>query len=249
MRHAALKLELEAGQGKHHMPRKWPQEHDDELRRLHGEGLSFAEIANKISSRFRFYYTRNACIGRALRIGLTKNVREVLRDRTRAAIRCEEAKAIQRQMRGEANTAAEPPPRRRRRYKVVQPFEAAPQDLIEATGLPHVKRSTIPAGSTASRVISAIKKKTREFGDANIIDTRPMRCVEIEPLNLSIMDLTENTCRWPAGGYPDDTPITFCGHWCPKEVPYCFDHQRLSIGIGTPSERSAHRLSTTADAA
>ena len=52
---------------------KWPTEHDDALKEFFARGLSFAKIAAEINARFRgASYSRNACIGRAHRLGLTK---------------------------------------------------------------------------------------------------------------------------------------------------------------------------------
>lgn len=61
-----------------------------------------------------------------------------------------------------------------------------------------------------------------------------MRCAEIEPLHLTLLDLESNDCRWPYG----DRQITFCGHpiLCGS---YCSAHYQLSIGPGTASERAA----------
>lgn len=44
----------------------------DRLRELHTKNISFAEIANHLSDEFKMRITRNACIGKAERIGLPK---------------------------------------------------------------------------------------------------------------------------------------------------------------------------------
>jgi GcrA cell cycle regulator len=50
----------------------WASEHSDALRELLGHGLSFAETANAINTKFGTDYTRNATIGRARRLGLIR---------------------------------------------------------------------------------------------------------------------------------------------------------------------------------
>ena len=61
-----------------------------------------------------------------------------------------------------------------------------------------------------------------------------LRCAEIEPLHLDLLDLDRHHCRWPYG----DQNITFCGH--SKMVgSYCLAHFQLSVGPGTASERAA----------
>lgn len=44
--------------------RSWPAEKTAKLKRLHGEGLTFSQIAKRMGK------TRNACIGKANRLGL-----------------------------------------------------------------------------------------------------------------------------------------------------------------------------------
>src|SRR5262245_4708307 len=48
----------------------WAPEHSDALRELIAKGLSFAEAARAINSRFNTSYTRSAALGRARRLRL-----------------------------------------------------------------------------------------------------------------------------------------------------------------------------------
>lgn len=41
----------------------------DRLKELHGKDMSFARIANQLSAEFKFRVSRNACIGKATRLG------------------------------------------------------------------------------------------------------------------------------------------------------------------------------------
>lgn len=51
-----------------------------------------------------------------------------------------------------------------------------------------------------------------------------LRCVEVDPQNLTIYELTDETCHWPYGEVP---PLTYCGHpiFCGS---YCGAHFYLS---------------------
>lgn len=51
--------------------RAWPQDHIDELKKLVGEGLSFAQSSAAINAKFGTSYSRNACIGKSVRLGLS----------------------------------------------------------------------------------------------------------------------------------------------------------------------------------
>lgn len=60
--------------------------------------------------------------------------------------------------------------------------------------------------------------------------------------NLTLMDLTSRTCKWPVNDPPRGEPFLFCG--AEKDAgtePYCPFHARLSTGPGTESERRAYR--------
>lgn len=79
---------------------------------------------------------------------------------------------------------------------------------------------------------SAIKTKKRPAQFAHSVlpewpEPRPFVCTEavaVEPLHLSLQDLTHNDCRWPFGL---SVPYSFCGH--PKTTKwYCAAHEELS---------------------
>jgi len=71
-------------------------------------------------------------------------------------------------------------------------------------------------------------------------ETPKLRCVEIRPRHLSVVDLERAECRYPYGGDEEGEAITFCGHPCHPGSSYCTPHFHLSRGPGTPSERAAH---------
>jgi GcrA cell cycle regulator len=70
--------------------------------------------------------------------------------------------------------------------------------------------------------------------------TEELRCVEVEPRHLSVVDLEPDDCRYPYGGDEEGEAITFCGHPRRAGSSYCTPHFHLSRGPGTPSERAAH---------
>lgn len=54
-------------------------------------------------------------------------------------------------------------------------------------------------------------------------DQPALRCAEVEPRNISLIDLEPNDCRYPYG----DGPMTFCGHPKIAGSSYCFHHFHL----------------------
>lgn len=69
--------------------------------------------------------------------------------------------------------------------------------------------------------------------------TISLRCVEIVPRHLSLLDLEPRDCRYPYGGDAINEPITFCGHPAMPDRSYCVPHNHLTRGPGTFSERAA----------
>lgn len=70
-------------------------------------------------------------------------------------------------------------------------------------------------------------------------ETAKLRCVEIDPRHLSLIELEPGDCRYPYGGDEEDEVITFCGHPRRKGSSYCVPHFHLTRGAGTVSERTA----------
>lgn len=62
---------------------------------------------------------------------------------------------------------------------------------------------------------------------------------ESQPVKLKNLDKCH--CRWPLGN-PRQKEFRFCG--APKMLgsPYCEAHHKMSRGIGSPSERNAHKV-------
>jgi len=74
-------------------------------------------------------------------------------------------------------------------------------------------------------------------------ETVKLRCVEIDPRHLSLMDLEPGDCRYPYGGDEEGEAITFCGHPQRRGTSYCTAHFHLTRGPGIASERSAGSVS------
>ena len=69
--------------------------------------------------------------------------------------------------------------------------------------------------------------------------TVKLRCVEIDPHHLSLMDLEPGDCRYPYGGDEEGEAITFCGHPQRRGTSYCAAHFDLTRAPGLASERPA----------
>ena len=70
-------------------------------------------------------------------------------------------------------------------------------------------------------------------------ETVKLRCVEINPRHLSLLELEPGDCRYPYGGDEEGEAITFCGQPWREDSSYCAPHFHLTRGPGTPLKRAA----------
>jgi GcrA cell cycle regulator len=69
------------------------------------------------------------------------------------------------------------------------------------------------------------------------VEQPELRCVEIVPRQLSLVELEPGDCRYPYGGDREGEAITFCGHPRRQGSSYCAPHFHLTLGPGVVAER------------
>ena len=69
------------------------------------------------------------------------------------------------------------------------------------------------------------------------VEQPELRCVEIVPRQLSLVELEPGDCRYPYGGDREGEAITFCGHPRRERSSYCAPHFHLTLGPGVVAER------------
>jgi GcrA cell cycle regulator len=74
-------------------------------------------------------------------------------------------------------------------------------------------------------------------------ETAKLRCVEVDPRHLSLIDLEPGDCHYPYGGDEEGEAITFCGRERRAGSSYCTPHFHLTRGPGSVSERAAGTIS------
>lgn len=101
---------------------------------------------------------------------------------------------------------------------------------------PRIRIVTVNSNSNQKRIIP----------DYVTPELAALRCAEIEPRRLSLLDLEPDDCRYPVTDLP---PHLFCAHPKMAGSSYCPDHFQLTRGDGTGSERAAHRVTKRMEAA
>jgi GcrA cell cycle regulator len=74
-------------------------------------------------------------------------------------------------------------------------------------------------------------------------ETAKLRCAEVDPRHLSLMDLEPGDCRYPYGGDEEGEAITFCGHPRRQGTSYCAAHFYLTRGPDAAPERPGGTVS------
>ncbi|MEM9732936.1 MAG: GcrA family cell cycle regulator [Pseudomonadota bacterium] len=95
-----------------------------------------------------------------------------------------------------------------------------------------------PLTSKASPGLDDVDVKER-VDEETLVETKPAND-NAEPISrkLTLMQLTENTCKWPTGD-PTMPGFSFCGHSTEDDKPYCAFHNK--VAFQPPSERRRRR--------
>ena len=75
------------------------------------------------------------------------------------------------------------------------------------------------------------------------VEVPKLRCVDLEPRRLSLLELKPDDCRYPYGGDEEGEAITFCGHPQREDSSYCTAHSHLTRGPGAAPERAVSAAS------
>jgi len=174
----------------------WTDERVELLKKMWGEGQSASQIAKELGG-----VTRNAVIGKVHRLGLS-NRNGGAAPEAGAAARAEPVAEM-------AKAAAEP-------AALAEAPEAAPEPDPEPAPAPTpTRRQIIPAGQPLPPQPSA-----NEISPEALASVRE---VEKSALKISLMELTERTCKWPIGD-PATPDFWFCGLPVQQGKPYCEAH-------------------------
>jgi GcrA cell cycle regulator len=176
----------------------WSDERVELLKKMWGEGQSASQIAKELGG-----VTRNAVIGKVHRLGLSN--------------RSGSGKPETGTTKSEAKPAAKPKPEPKARpaTKPAAPADLAEDDTQTEAPMTRARAAIIPAG-----------QRLPPQPSANEIDPAALAKVsEIEKnaKKLTLMELTERTCKWPVGD-PATEDFWFCGLPVQSGKPYCEAH-------------------------
>ncbi|GHC12864.1 GcrA cell cycle regulator [Gemmobacter caeni] len=187
----------------------WTDERVETLKRMWSEGQSASQIAKELGG-----VTRNAVIGKVHRLGLSNRVGGAggKEDEEEVAV---EAPAPRVET---PRPAPEPAPRAAEPPRPAPPERPAPQPAAAAPApsapIP-LRKAIVPAGQPLPPQPSANEISPEALASVREVEKRARK--------LTLMELTERTCKWPIGD-PATEDFWFCGLPSQAGKPYCDAH-------------------------
>lgn len=175
----------------------WTDERVELLKKMWGEGQSASQIAKELGG-----VTRNAVIGKVHRLGLSNRAGSGAAAKPAAAPKAKPTAAPKPKAEAKPKPAAKP-------AEAPAASEAAPKPATPA------RRAIIPAGQPLPPQPSTNEIPAEALAKVSEVEKKAKR--------LSVMELTEKTCKWPVGD-PATEDFWFCGLPSQPGKPYCEAH-------------------------
>jgi GcrA cell cycle regulator len=183
----------------------WTDERVETLKRMWAEGQSASQIAKELGG-----VTRNAVIGKVHRLGLSNRNDD---SETPAAEPAPKAAAPEP---APKPAPAEPAPQPKAAAPAPAPASEPAPESAPAPAQPGFNRRTlVPAGQPLPPQPSANEISPEALASVREVEKRARK--------LTLMELTERTCKWPIGD-PATDKFWFCGLPSVPGKPYCEAH-------------------------
>jgi len=191
----------------------WTDERVETLKRMWAEGQSASQIAKELGG-----VTRNAVIGKVHRLGLSNRAGTEEEPEEAAPVAAAPAPAPKPEPVKVEPVKAEPAPVAAAPRPVAQPAPApvaAPVADVPAIVPIPMRKAIIPAGQPLPPQPSANEISPEALASVREVEKRARK--------LTLMELTERTCKWPIGD-PATEDFWFCGLPSVAGKPYCEAH-------------------------
>jgi len=182
----------------------WTDDRVETLKRMWQEGQSASQIAKELGQ-----VTRNAVIGKVHRLGLS--------NRVMPGARAEAAEAVPEALPDEAAAPVEEPmaPLDEAALEPEPEPEAEEEEEAAPATTPYRRAMIIPAGQPLPPQQSLNEISPEAMAKVHEVEKTAKR--------LTLMELTERTCKWPVGD-PATPNFWFCGLPVQSGKPYCEAH-------------------------
>jgi GcrA cell cycle regulator len=195
----------------------WTDERVETLKKMWAEGQSASQIAKELGG-----VTRNAVIGKVHRLGLSNRVggngdkpeEEAVAEAPAARVEPVRATAPETPAAPAAPVQPLRSPAEPRTAERPQPAAPVSNGANNVTPLP-LRKAIVPAGQPLPPQPSINEISPETLASAREVEKRARK--------LTLMELTERTCKWPVGD-PATEDFWFCGLPSQPGKPYCDAH-------------------------
>ena len=189
----------------------WTDERVETLKRMWGEGQSASAIAKELGG-----VTRNAVIGKVHRLGLSNRTEE---PEAAAPAPAPAPEPVAREKPAAPRAVPQPAAAPLRPEPAPEPVavqpEPEPEPSTQPAFVPVPRRPIVPAGQPLPPQPSANEISPEALASVREVEKRAKK--------LTLMELTERTCKWPIGD-PATDKFWFCGLPSVAGKPYCEAH-------------------------
>ena len=197
----------------------WSDERVEVLKKMWLAGKSASEIAKELGE-----ITRNAVIGKVYRLGLSNRETQILKPDPSS----KEVNRVQKRGRprkNKTNVEEQKHPKDTKRGKINLSLGISNQKT-EKKESSEVNLEITEANNMG--VVSDLSEET----------LKSLLEIENKSKKISLMELTERTCKWPIGD-PATEKFWFCGHDSEPGKPYCKTH--ISIAFQQITQRRSRK--------
>lgn len=200
----------------------WDDARVEALKKMWESGMSASEIAKELGN-----VTRNAVIGKVHRLGLKSRV---------SGGKAAEKEAKPTPKPATSNAASEKKPAPKKKAPSPQVETKAPETELKAREDKPAPKRPMPLSRPV--IIDASKPLPPQPSTDEISEETLEKVAEVEKntKRLTLLQLTERTCKWPIGD-PATDDFWFCGHPSQAGKPYCEAHVELAFQAVLPRRR------------
>ncbi|WP_394226747.1 GcrA family cell cycle regulator [Paracoccus marcusii] len=189
----------------------WTDDRVETLKRMWSEGQSASAIAKELGG-----VTRNAVIGKVHRLGLSNRTEE---PEAAAPAPAPAPESVAREKPAAPRAVPQPAAAPLRPEPTPEPVavqpEPEPEPSTQPAFVPVPRRPIVPAGQPLPPQPSANEISPEALASVREVEKRAKK--------LTLMELTERTCKWPIGD-PATDKFWFCGLPSVAGKPYCEAH-------------------------
>ena len=193
----------------------WTPDRVDTLTKMWSEGESASQIANALGE-----VTRNAVIGKVHRLGLSNRGSTTTKEKNITKVRTKAPK-LKSQTQTTDTSHISSILINKKKVPSEQTGSKADTKNIENPSLARPGKAII---FSQNRPLPP-QPSTSEISEETL---KNVKSLEKKSKKLSLMELTERTCKWPIGD-PATEEFWFCGHTAEPGKPYCETHIEIAF--------------------